>query len=119
MIDYHTQIVAALSLILPTHYEMVLCEGMATPCISYLETNNYVSHNGEDRAYSQITYQIKIWDNDIATIQSYVSKVDKAMRELGFVRISSGELYDTESSMIQKIMTYRALGLETFDEEEQ
>jgi hypothetical protein len=41
--------------------------------------------------------------------------VDAVLRPLGFKRISSGELYDNNSSMIQKIMTYEALACENFN----
>lgn len=115
MIDYHSNIVSALNKILPTYYEMILHSGLKTPCISYMELNNYVESNGETLNYSRVSYQIKIWDNDIAVLQKYALEVDIAMRALGFKRIASGELYDNHSTMIQKILTYEALALEEFE----
>lgn len=114
MIDYNKEIVKALSTVLPTHYEMTLTSKTATPCISYQERNNYVSANGDTLGYSRISYTVKVWAKDIATIQKYVQEVDDVLRLLGFVRVSTGELYDNQSSMIQKIMTYEALALEDF-----
>ena len=114
MIDYHANLVAALSKVLPTHYEMILHSGLATPCISYMETNNYTSESGDTIGYSRITYQIKVWANNIADIQKYALQVDLVLRPLGFKRISSGELYDHNSSMIQKILTYEALASENY-----
>jgi hypothetical protein len=114
MINYHSNIVSALNNILPTHYEMALTKDTKTPCISYMESNNYVAEYGSNLTYSRITYQVKIWSNSIAEIQGYVAEVDNVMRELGFKRISSGELYDNNSTMIQKILTYEALGLEQY-----
>lgn len=114
MINYHSNIVSALNNILPTHYEMALTKDTKTPCISYMEINNYVAEYGSNLTYSRITYQIKIWSNSIAEIQDYVPEVDNTMRDLGFKRISSGELYDNNSTMIQKILTYEALGLEQY-----
>lgn len=114
MIDYHSSLVTALSTILPTHYEMTLHSGLATPCISYMEMNNYVSNNGDTLGYSRITYQVKVWGNDIATIQKYVLQIDSVLRPLGWKRISSGELYDRQSTMIQKILTYEALASENY-----
>lgn len=114
MIDYHASLVSALENILPTHYEMVLRAGLATPCISYMETNNYVSTNGDTIGYSRITYQVKVWGNEIAELQHYALEIDKALRPLGFKRIASGELYDNQSTMIQKILTYEALALEQY-----
>ena len=115
MIDYHGNLVSALSSVLPTHYEMTLTSKTATPCISYMETNNYTSASGDSIGYSYITYQVKVWANDIATIQRYVLKVDDVLRPLGFKRIASGELYDNASTMIQKIMTYEALAYEEYN----
>ena len=115
MIDYHKQLVSALKEIgLPTHYEMVLHRGLETPCISYMEMNNYVDSNGDTIGYSRITYQIKVWSNEIADLQHYSLAIDNVLRPLGWKRISAGELYDNNSTMMQKILTYEALGYETF-----
>jgi hypothetical protein len=115
MIDYHKELVKALNTILPTHYEMTLHSGLKTPCISYMETNNYVVAEGEYQGYSRIVYQVKVWANDIALIQKYALEVAAVLRPLGFKRTASGELYDNNSSMIQKIMTFEALVLEEYD----
>ena len=114
MINYHSEFVKALMSVLPTHYEMVLTADTTTPCISYMETNNYVSSSGDTLGYSVITYQVKIWGNSISELQKYALQVDEVLRPLGFTRVSSGELYDRESTMIQKIMTFRALALEDY-----
>lgn len=112
MINYHTNLVAALQTILPTHYEMVLHSGLATPCISYMEKNNYSTDTGDTVGYSRIQYQVKVWGNDIADLQEYAKQIDAVLRPLGWKRTSSGELYDNNSTMIQKIMTYEALAKE-------
>lgn len=114
MIDYHSNLAAALNKILPSHYEMNLHSGLTTPCISYMEINNYVSDSGDTIGYSRLTYQIKVWCNNIADIQKYALAIDNALRPLGFKRISSGELYDNNSTMIQKILTYECLALESY-----
>lgn len=114
MIDFHKNIVSALSSILPTHYEMTLTSNTKTPCYSYMEVNNYSAESGNSLGYSRITYQIKVWATDIATIQEYALKADAALRPIGLKRISSGELYDNNSAMIQKIMTYEGLALEQY-----
>ena len=115
MINYHKELVSALNTILPTHYEMTLHSGLETPCISYMETNNYVVDNGDTMGYSRITYQVKVWGNNIGTLQNYALEIDRVLRPLGFKRIAAGELYDNNSSMIQKILSYEALGLEDFN----
>lgn len=114
MINYHKELVSALKQVLPTHYEMALTSKTETPCISYMEVNNYTSASGDTLGYSVISYQVKVWANTIGEIQQYSLEVDKALRPLGFKRISSGELYDNNSTMIQKIMTYEALASETY-----
>ena len=114
MINYHKDLVSALSKVLPTHYEMALTSKTATPCISYMETNNYTSASGDTLGYSYITYQVKVWANDIAVLQQYALEVDKALRPIGFKRIASGELYDNNSTMMQKILTYEALASENY-----
>lgn len=116
MIDYNRELVGALNKILPTHYEMTLTSDTHTPCISYMELNNYsiTDVNGATLGYSRITYQVKVWGNKLADLQKYSVEIDKALRTLGFKRISSGELYDNNSTMIQKILTYECLALEEF-----
>lgn len=115
MINYHAELVSTLESILPTHYELVLHRGLATPCISYMELTNVADEEGDTLGYSSIDYQIKIWGHEIDKLQEYALQIDKALRPLGFKRSGSGELYDRESTMIQKILTYRAKGLEEFE----
>lgn len=93
---------------------MTLTSNTKTPCYSYMEVNNYSAESGNSLGYSRITYQIKVWATDIATIQEYALKADAALRPIGLKRISSGELYDNNSAMIQKIMTYEGLALERY-----
>lgn len=114
MIDYHKQIVAALSEILPTHYEMTLAKGTPVPCISYMEAGNYDEAAGETLGYSVVSYQVKVWSDSIAEIQPYAQRVDAAMRALGFTRTGATELHDRQSAMVQKIMIFEALGLESY-----
>ena len=114
MIDYHVELVNALKTILPTHYEMKLTSATATPCISYMEINNYEDSRGDTLGYSRINYQIKVWANDIAILQRYALEIDLVLRPLGWRRISSGELYDSQSTMIQKVLTYEALAYEKY-----
>lgn len=115
MVDYHKDLRQALLTVLPTHYEMTLTSKTATPCISYMEVNNYTSANGDTLGYSRITYQVKVWGSDIDLLQKYALQIDRVLRPLGWTRISSGEMYDKNSTMIQKILTYEALASETFN----
>ena len=114
MIDFNNELVSALKTVLPTYHELALTSKTKTPCISYQERNNYVTANGDTRGYSYISFTIKVWGNDIEVIQNYVLRIDEVLRPLGFKRISAGELYDRNSTMIQKIMVYEALALEEY-----
>lgn len=114
MINYHAELVSALNNILPTHYELTLHRGLSTPCISYMEISNIDAEVGDTLGYSRIQYQIKVWSNRIDEIQRYALEIDAVVRPLGFTRVSCNELHDRESTMIQKIMTYEAKGLEEF-----
>ena len=114
MIDYNKQVVSALETVLPTHYELALTSKTETPCISYQERNNYIAETGNTRGYSMISFTVKVWANNIADIMRYAGEVDTAMRTIGFKRTSSNELYDINSTMIQKILTYEALALENY-----
>lgn len=115
MIDYNKEFVSALKTILPTHHELALHSGLKTPCLSYQELNNYVLEDGDTREYSRITFQVKVWGTDMALLMKYAKQVDDTVRPLGFKRTSSGELYDRNSAMIQKILTYEATALEIFN----
>lgn len=115
MINYHEQLVNALKTNgIPVHYEMVLHSGLATPCISYMEISNVAAEEGDTLGYSRLQYQVKIWSTQIADLQKYALQIDTVLRPLGFKRVGCNEMYDNNSAMIQKIMTYEALGLEDF-----
>lgn len=114
MIDYSKDMVAALSTILPTHYELRLSTGTQTPCISYQERNNSADINGDTLGYSRLAYTVKVWGNDIAALNNYAIQIDSVLRPLGWKRTNSGELYDMNSTMIQKILTYEAYAIELF-----
>ena len=114
MVDYCKEIVSACETVLPTHYELALTSKTATPCISWQERNNYDATTGTTRGYSNLSFTIKVWANNVADIMKYSLLVDRALRAIGFKRTSSNELYDVNSTMIQKIMVYEALALEEY-----
>ena len=114
MVDYHKELVSALETVLPTHYEMALTADTETPCISFQERNNYVSTSGNTLGYSRIIYTVKVWANKMADIQKYSLMIDDVLRPIGFKRTSANELYDVNSTMIQKVLTYEALAYETY-----
>lgn len=114
MIDYHAQLVEALGAILPTHYEQTLTSGTPVPCISYMELGNYDEATGDTIGYSVLSYQVKVWGHSLMMLQHHAQQIDATLRPLGFKRTACTELFDNESTMIQKIMTYEAMGLEDY-----
>lgn len=114
MIDYSKEFVSALNTVLPTHHELALIGEEETPCISYQERNNYDAATGDTLGYSYLSFTVKVWGTSLADLQKYALLVDKAVRPLGFKRISSGELADRQSLMKQKILTYEALASENY-----
>lgn len=114
MVDFHKEIVNTLKTILPTYYELVLHRDIKTPCISYMQLDNPTIRKGDTLEYSYIQYQIKVWGNKLEDLQKYSQQIDEALRPLGWTRLNAKELFDRESTMIQKIMTYEANALEIF-----
>lgn len=114
MIDFTPEIVAALKTILPTHYELKLSSGIQLPCISYQERSNIAQETGETIGYSRISYTVKVWGNDLEQLNLYAKQIDDVLRPMGWKRTGAQELYSLQSVVIQKILTYEALALETF-----
>jgi hypothetical protein len=121
MLDLHKELVSALNTILPTYYEMTLTSNTKTPCISYMEITNVPetdSHlNGFTIGYSRIHYQVKVWGTSLADLQNYAIKIDNKLRSMGFKRTGTNEMYDNQSSIMQKIINYECLALENLKED--
>jgi hypothetical protein len=115
MIDYDAELVSALKTVLPTHYELALTSKTPTPCISYQERNNADAETGDTIGYSNISYTVKVWGNELKLIKQYAKQIDNVLRKLGFKRTSSNPLHDKQSTMIQQIMTYEARGFEEYN----
>ena len=88
--------------------------GLAGLCMRYMDVTNDVSTQTDVTGISLIQYQVKVWANDISLIQKYAGLVDEKLRSLNWKRVSSNELYDNNSSMIQKVMTFECLAKEVF-----
>ncbi len=112
MLNYKETLVAELNTILPTYYELFCDSSTETPCITYIENNNYSLLEGDTMRYSRLSYILKIWGNDIGVLSQYAVLLDEKMRQLGFNRISANELVvDTQC---QKIFIYEATGREKY-----
>lgn len=114
MIDITKSLVEALKTVLPTYYELAVSSGTQTPCITYQERNNAAQEQGETIGYSRLTYTVKVWGYDIEQLNNYAIAIDAKLKPLGWKRTSANELFSYQSAMIQKILTYEALAIETF-----
>lgn len=107
MIDYRTTLVAELSTILPTYYELMVDSNTETPCITYTTVSDYHDLESDNHKYSRITYQIKLWGSSLQDLSNYTLLLDDKMFQLGFQRIGYNEL--TYKNQIQMIFRYQAL----------
>lgn len=114
MLTDKIRVVDALNDILPTFYELSCDSSTPKPCITYLENFNVDDVISNEMGYSRLQVTIKIWLNgtDIGSATNYAISVDSAMRELGYTRISSNELF--VGGQIEKVLIYEALGIETY-----
>ena len=114
MLNDKTRVVAKLKTILPTYYELSCDSNTPKPCITYNENFNVDDIKSMAYGYSRVQMTIKIWANgtDIGAVTNYAISVDSAMRELGYSRISSTELF--VGGQIEKVLIYEALGIETY-----
>lgn len=114
MIDYHSELVKALETVLPTHYELVLTSQTKTPCISYMENDNYQDITGDTLGYSKVSYTVTVWANGIAAVQEYATQIDNVLRPMGWNRSSVGEMHDKTTGLVRKIMNYSATAYEHY-----
>lgn len=115
MIDITPEVVQALDKVLPTSYEMFLDnQSQSLPCISYSMIENADQALGNDRAWSRITYKIKIWCNEVSNITTYMLAVDDALATLG--RFHRNGVQDIRyGDLICRIMDYTILTNEIFE----
>lgn len=98
---------------LPVETEGFLTKEVSLPCITYRCDNDTQDKTGDTLMYSNVYYTIKIWGKRVADLQTYAVKVDEVMRPLGFRRIGTNEIWADDLG--QKIIKYRALGLEEIE----
>lgn len=113
MINFKKELVSNLSTIgLPVYHEHFLTQDTEMPCISYYQLNNQQDETGTDIIYSTIWYVVKVWATNPEELNTYIDKVDGVMRDAGFRRSSSNELWVDGVGQIAN--TYRAKGIELF-----
>ena len=112
MIDYYTQVVAALDQTLPTYPELFLSSAAEIPCYSVQEYGNRDTAYGDTLGYSSVSYQVKTWATDLAVLETYALSADEAMRQLGFHRTQCNEL--SYGNLLCKMCVYEAQGFEIY-----
>lgn len=98
---------------LPVQPEAFLTKEVSLPCITYYCDNDVQDKTGDTLMYSNVYYTIKIWGKRVADLVTYAAQVDTVMRSMGFRRIGTNEIWVDDLG--QKIIKYRALGLEEID----
>jgi hypothetical protein len=113
MIDYKPNLVDELKTLgLPVHYELFMTKEEELPCIAYFEQSNISDKEGDTLRYSDITFTIRVYAKTVKEIAQYSIEVDDLMRDLGFVRINTNQIW--LDNIGQFIMTYRGKGQEIY-----
>lgn len=114
MIDYKPTLIAELEKIgLPVYYELMCDSDTETPCITYQESENADYITGNTVGYSNLSYYIKLWGNDLSVLAPYAQAISEKMRSLGFTRGSYNELWYNQQ--ICMIMLFSATGVEKYN----
>jgi hypothetical protein len=113
MLDVNSTIVSKLNEIgLKVYLEDFLDSQCDIPCISYREYSNVADIEGDTIGYSALTYHVKVWAKSMQDLTGYSCQVDAKMRELGFKRTVSNDLW--LKGIGQRDMKYSNLALENF-----
>lgn len=76
------------------------------PVGSYFEVDNFGNLFADDQEIgSEITFQIDLWGK--TSLTSYALAVDAVMTGLDFVRITSQDLFETDTKIMHKSLRYR------------
>lgn len=75
------------------------------PRITYFEVDNFGNLFADDQEVgSEILYQVDLWSK--ASTTAIAKEVDTIMIGLDFIRQSSQDLYETDTKIFHKAMTY-------------
>lgn len=112
MIDYKPTLVTQLETLgIPVYYELFVDSDTATPCITYMEQNNYtLTEANNNIRYSYCNFRIKLWGDDLEVLSGYRTQVDTLMFTLGFKRNNYNELW--YNNQLCMILDYQGLSKE-------
>ncbi|MNI58109.1 hypothetical protein D3C73_1132050 [compost metagenome] len=78
------------------------------PRITFFEVSNFDSQFADDFAMaSEVTVQIDVWSK--GSTSAIAGEVDKTIKELGYSRSSSADLYEDDVKVVHKAMRFRNL----------
>lgn len=113
MIDVSTILISELNKTgLKVYDENFVDSKTEVPCITYRPYDNSSYKEGDTLGYSNHVFHVKVWAKTMQDIVKYSIAVDAIMRELGFTRVTSNDLY--AGGIRQRDMKYKALALENF-----
>lgn len=86
-------------------YQLVAPYADDFPRITFFEMSNFDSDFADDEAIeSRISFQIDIWSKESPV--PIAKEVDRAMKDLGFRRTSTADLYEDDVNVYHKGMRY-------------
>lgn len=116
MIDTRLYVINGLKAIsLPVYNEHFITSKCEVPCISYMLTNDIQNETGQNLMYAKHYYSIKVYTKSTKEIAEYSQKVDKIMRDIGFTRTATNELWLGEICQFE--MKYSGLAIEYMEDE--
>lgn len=98
---------------LPVYYEHFLTKDTEVPCVSYRLDDDYNRVMGSNLSFSWIYVSVKVWGKSKETFDNYSPLVDSLMRQLGFERIGTNELWATGIGQYE--MRYRGTYRENYE----
>lgn len=102
MLDFKPTLVATLSTLeVPVIHEYSIENEVPFPCITFLESANNATLEGDSLYYGELLYTIKAWDKSQQKQVELGLLINNLMRDLGFKREFSADFPDC------KIMRYR------------
>lgn len=112
MLDVRRNIVTKLKEVLPnTRYELNI-ESPTLPLITYSVIDDSVNAYGDTIGYSDIIFQVKVWDTSVSDIAQYTTEIDTKLKSLGLTRTYYTDLLSGD--VIIGVMQYSGLIYEEF-----
>lgn len=94
----------------PRIYFMFAKDAEEFPRITYFELNNTDEDHADDTAISsRVSFQISIWTKYPAQLSPIALEVDRAMKNAGFYRTYTTDLFEEDTKVFHKPMRYSTI----------